>query len=650
MNIRILHSWLKEYLKTEASAHTIAEKLSLTSVSVERIEPLEKDFIYDIEITTNRPDLMSIIGLAREAATILPQFGIEAKFIEPDFQNIANKNPLEIEIKIDANLVNRICAVALDITLKESPDYIKKRLEATGINPHNNLIDVTNYVMREIGHPMHAFDYDKLLGFGKFIIREAAACEKIVDLHGDEYTLKGGDIIADDGTGIIIDLLGIMGTQNSAVDDNTKKVMLFVDNDNQHKIRKTSMSLGIRTDAAILNEKGVDPEKAFDSIRRGVQLLKEIADAKVISKIHDVYPNKVKTKTVSVAEEKINSVIGIDIPLITCEKILSDLGFEATIEKNEIKTKVPSWRSNDVEIPEDLVEEIARVYGYFRLPSVLPQSSEIQIYNQAKDIFYWEKRVRSSMKYWGFTEIYTYPMVSENLLEVAPGEAVTIKNPLTEDHIYMRTTLIPSILEASRENKNRNELKLFELANVYIKREKDLPEEKLMLAAVLKHEKVSFFEAKGIMEGILQDLGIKDYEFKEAKSGGQGTDIYIGKTQAGEIEQLEANIVDFELDFDILFKNASSAKIYKPKSIFPEAIEDLRFEIDPKVTYEKIVKTIKEQSELITDVSLLDIYQNKKTFRIVYQSNEKNLTAEDITPIREKIISSLKKSFKADPA
>jgi len=661
MNIKILDSWLREYLETKANPQEIAEKLSLTSVSVERVEPFGaasvKDFVYDIEITTNRPDLMSVVGLAREAATILPQFDIEAKFIEPKFQNVSNKARLELEIITDSKLVNRLCAIALDISVKESPEYIKKRLEATGINPHNNLIDVTNYVMREIGHPMHAFDYDKLKAFKKLIIREAKTGEKIVDLHGDEHTLKGGDIVADDGTGTIIDLLGIMGTFNSAVDDSTKRVLLFVDNDNQHKIRKTSMSLGLRSEAAVLNEKGVDPEKAYEAILRGVDLLEKIADGKVISEVFDAYPNKPTERIVSVTEEKIKSVIGIEIPFKTSSKILSDLGFEVTTGKNEIKTKVPSWRANDVEIPEDLVEEIARVYGYFRLPSILTQSIDVKPYSESCDQFYFELRVREALKYWSFTEIYTYPMVSEDLLEVATKDAVTIKNPLTLDRVYMRTTLIPSLLEAARENKNRQELKIFEISNVYHKKQKALPEEKLMFAAILKNPKADFFELKGIVEAVFSDLGIKVYEFRNAESGARGASIYIGKTYAGEIEQLEADIVDFELDFEVLRTNASLAKIYTPVSKFPESSEDLRFEIDPDligvdetIPYQKIVKTIKEQSSLIKDISLLDVYKNKKTFHIVYQSNERNLTNEDLTELREKITSALKKHFKAEPA
>lgn len=648
MNIKLLNSWLREYLKTEVRTNKLAEILSLASVSVEKIEPHGTDYVYDIEITTNRPDLMSVIGLAREGAAVLPQAGIDAKFTEPKFPKPNNNTKLDIEIVNDPKLVNRICAVALEIKPADSPSYIKERLEAAGINPHGNVIDITNYVMREIGHPMHAFDYDKI-DTKKMIIREAAQGEKIVDLHGNEHILLGGDIVADNGKGEIIDLLGVIGTKNSAVSAETKKVLLFVDNNDPVRIRKTSMGLAVRTEAATLNEKGLDPEKAYDAILRGIELLEKIGDAKVISEIVDIYPNKPNVKILTILQNKINSIIGLDVSVKTSAKILEDLGFDVLVTDEKIKAVVPSWRINDVSIEEDLVEEIVRVYGYEKIPNRIPAFESGEPYNFASDRFYWEQRVKNALKYWGFTEIYTYSMVSEELLEVATSSAVTIKNPLSEDRVYMRTTLVPSLLEAVRENKNREELKLFELANVYLKNKNGLPDEKLKLAGVIKTPEASFFGAKGIVEAVLNDVDIKNYEFKKAKSG-SGADVYIGKDYLGQIEQLEDNVIDFELEFEVILKNVSSQKIYSPASKYPEAIEDLRFEIDGAVPYEKIIQTIKGQSDLIKKIELLDVYKSKKTFRIIYQSDKKNLTAQDLEQAREKIIEALKKSFKAEPA
>ncbi len=651
MNIKILDSWLREYLKTTATPKKLAESLSLTSVSVEHIEKLADDYVYDIEVTTNRPELMSIMGLAREANASLSQHKEYAgtEFIEPSFRKNAGGEKLDVEIVNDPKLVNRICAVALSVNLGPSPKKIAERLESSDIRTINNVVDVTNYIMRLIGHPTHAFDLDRLTT-KKLLIRESKKGEKIKTLDGQEHTLAGGDIVADDGTGKIVDLLGVMGTENSAIADTTKNVLFFIDNNDAKRIRKTSMGLGIRTEAATLNEKGIDPEFAMTALLAGIDLFCKIADAKVTSEIIDIYPNKPKSTTITTTEEKINSVVGIKIPLDTSVEILKSLGFEVSRSKLEIKATVPSWRLNDVAIEEDLIEEIVRIYGYSKVPDRLPAFETGESYNYPNDPFYWEKRIKSAFKYWGGIETYTYSMVSSDLFEGPLESAVTIKNPLSEDRIYMRRTLVPSLLEVCRDNSAYERLFLFELANVYLKKEGSLPDEKLKLAVVLKAPKVSFLEAKGIIEALFSDLRIKKISFKKPKSGAVGADVFIGNEFLGEIEQLEADLIDFELDFTTILKHVSLKKTYKPASKYPRAVEDLRFKIDELVQYEKIVNVIQEQSNLIQEVSLLDVYQDKKTFRIVYQSYDKNMTADDITELREKIISTLKKHFKAELA
>lgn len=649
MNIKILHSWLRDYLKTKATPQKIAEYMSLTSVSIEKIESFGNDFIYNIEVTTNRPDLMSIVGLAREAGAILPRFGIDARFEEAKLKPLKTKGELGIEIRNDARLVNRICAVALEVSLGPSPEKIQKRLQASDINAHNNVIDVTNYVLREIGHPIHAFDYDKITT-KKMIIRESRDGEKIRTLDGAFYELAGGDIVADNGKGEIIDLLGIKGTKNSAVSDSTCHVLLFVDNNDRTRIRKTSMNLALRTEAAILNEKGVDPELSYNAMLRAIELLNQIANARVISEIVDIYPNKPKPASLSISSEKVNSIIGVNIPLKTSAKILEDLGCKVSLDGSDIKVSVPTWRLNDIEIEEDLVEEIARVWGYHKLPSILPCFETGQPFNPSSNSFYWEQKTKDILKYLGFIEIYTYSMVGEDMLEIEPSDAVEIRNPLDQDHVLMRTTIVPSLLSATRENKNRENLRLFELANVYLKKSSSLPDEKLKLTAIIKQPKLSFLETKGIIEVLFEELGISHVEFKQTGSGTTGAGVYIKGEFLGEIEQLEPDLVDFEFDFETILKHVTLRKKYKPISKFPESVEDLRFEIDETVPYEKIVRTIKTQSSLIKNVSLLDVYKNKKTFRIIYQSHERNLTSEDLTDVREKIISALKKSLKADPA
>lgn len=558
MNIKILDSWLKEYVKTKATPEKIAELLSLSSVSVERVEKYNNDFIYDVEVTTNRPDLMSVVGIARESATVLEQNGIDARFQPPKLVKPQISKKDLIEIKNDPKLVNRLLAVVMDVKVGESPKEIRERLETSGTRSLNNIIDVTNYVMKTIGHPTHVFDFDRL-NTKILTVREAVKGEVIETLDDKNYSLSGGEIVAVNDKNEIVDLLGIMGLRNSVITNKTKRILYFINNNESKKIRKASMSLGIRTEAAIINEKDIDAETAYDALLLGIQLFQEIADGQIASDIIDIYPNKVGEHSVEVSLEKVNKVIGVDVDPEKALKSLSDLGFKAQIVHGKIRVEVPSFRVSDIKIEEDLIEEIARIYGYHNLPSILPSQTEI-IPHKFADQFYWEQRVKAAMKYWGFTETYTYSMVSEGLFEGPLEDAVEVNNPLSEDLVYMRKTLVPSLLGVISENKKREKIRIFEIANIYNKRAKDLPEEVMTFAGIVKKDKVSFYEVKGIIEQLCQDLGIKKITFKQSEKSGNGASAYIEDEYLGEIEILDSNLIDFELNFEVLIKHATLKK------------------------------------------------------------------------------------------
>ncbi len=646
MNIKILDSWLRDYLKTKATPQKIEEVLSETSVSVERLEKYKDDFIYDIEVTTNRPDLMSVTGLAREASTVLNQRGVEARFIPLKLQAEKGQKADFITIKNDPRLVNRICAVVMDVRIKDSPNFIKERLENSGIRSLNNLIDITNYVMRTLGHPSHIFDYDRL-STKLLIIREAQKGEEIRTLDNKEHMLQGGEIVAVNDKNTIVDLLGIMGLENSVVNGNTKRILFFIDNNEKNHIRKASMSLGIRTEAAVLNEKGLDSELSYEALLYGIKLYKEFAQGTVLSEIIDIYPNKLKEKTVTVSQEKINKIIGVEIPAKKSSEILKGLGFENIVENNILKVNVPSFRSGDIEVGEDIAEEVARIYGYGNIPQLLPPLPNNFGPKSYINEFYWEKRARKAMKYWGFTECYTYSMVPGDLLEGPEEGAVEIENPLSEEFVFMRRTLVPSLLKVASENKKRQEIKIFELSKVYLKKENRLPEEKLMLAGIIKKQNASFYEIKGIVEQLIKDFGISDLNFKESERGGLGSSLYIGKEYLGEIEVLNTDLVDFEIDFTIILKYANLKKTYKPISKYPPVVEDISLVAGNEVKTENIINEIKAQSVLVADVYLFDQFENSRSFRITYLNPEKNLSSNEVSSVRKKILTSLREKFKA---
>ncbi|MGH7203073.1 MAG: phenylalanine--tRNA ligase subunit beta [Candidatus Levyibacteriota bacterium] len=674
MNIKILDSWLREYLKTKATPKKIGELLSLTSVGVEHIGKYKNDFVYDIEVTTNRPELMSVIGLAREAATVLSQSGVEATFVKSQLQLPQvhiTKNP-ELTIKFDPKLVNRICAVIIEVTIKDSPQQVKDRLEASGIRSLNNVIDITNYVMREIGHPTHVFDYDRLLHH-TLTIRTSKKGEKMKTLDNKDYTLSGGDIVADDGKGEIVDLISIMGTANSVVTNSTKRILFFIDNVDPHRLRKTSMELGIRTEAVVLNEKGLNPELATNALARGIQLFEKLANGKIVSQITDIYPNPPKEKTIMLRKDKMDAVIGVAISLSRAKQILTDLGFHAQEETDKLLVTVPTQMSGpDMQIPEDLIEEIARVYGYHNIPDALPTFTSTDYVHLEQNEFYWEDRVKDTLKYWGFIETYTYPMVSETLYEGPIENAVTIANQLSDDMVYMRETLIPSLLQVVKENQDHEVIKLFELANIYEKDGKHLPKQTMKLAGLIHKPKASFLEVKGIIEQLLKDLEIENISFKQLADR-YGAMLFINQRHSGEegrrlqnpdsgqarmtkkntpeylgtIEILDEKTVTFELYFAMILQHATLKKIYKPVSKYPPVVEDLAVIASENVQTGDLMEAIKKQSSLITEVSLLDKYQDTRTFHIIYQSYEKNLTDKEVGEIREKILKYLREKFNA---
>ena len=646
MNIKIIDSWLRDYLKTEATPKIIGQILSETSVSVERLEKTADDYIYDIEVTTNRPDLMSVIGIAREASAVLKSNGIGASFTPLKLQTPQAPKTKFIEINNDSNLVNRICAVVMEVKIKNSPDYLKMRLENSDIRSLNNLIDITNYVMRTVGHPSHVFDFDRLSA-KSLTIKEAEKGKKIKTLDNKEHTLLGGEIVAVNDNNEIVDLLGIMGLENSVVNKDTKRILFFIDNNEKNHIRRASMSLGIRTEAAVLNEKGLDSELSFEALLYGIKLYEQLADGKILSDIIDIYPNKPKEKTVTVSQEKINKIIGVEITIKKSSEILNGLGFENSVQNNNIKVKVPSIRADDVQQEEDIIEEIARVYGYGNIPSQIPPLSSNQTPHPFINEFYWEKRAREALKYWGYTETYTYSMVSEDLLEAPASESVEIQNPLSEEFVYMRQTLVPSLLKVVAENKKRKEIKIFELSKVYFKKEHDLPNENLMLAGVVKKPEVSFYQVKGLVEQLLTDFGIRGIIFKNSEKGGLGASLYIEKEYLGEIEVLNTDLIDFEINFETILKYATLKKEYRPLSKYPPVIEDISVITEDGIKTEELMQDIKSQSPLIVDIYLFDSFQNSRSFRITYQDPEKNLTTEEISSVRKKIISSLENKFEA---
>jgi len=626
MNISIPYSWLKDYIKTDAKPEAIAEALSLHSFSVEKITDVDDDNIFEIEVTPNRGDALSILGVARELMVVLPRQGFKCEWVKenaPKFETKENKDTIEVSIS-DKTLVPRFSAVVMDnVKYGQSPKIVRSRLEKVGIRPLGNVIDVTNYMMVDRGQPMHVFDYDKILGH-KMIVRESSEGEVIQTLDGVERKLPAGVIVIEDGDGRLIDLCGIMGAKNSEVDENTKKILLFVQVYDPVKIRKASMSLGHRTDAALRFEKGIDYDGVIPALCESVSMVEKLSGATVSSELIDIVNFERPEKLIKIDVGRINKISGVNIDENKIFSILDSLGFE---KKDEDLIKIPSWRYEDIDIAEDIAEEVIRIYGYHELPEV-SLSGEIPL-KKKDNSFYWEKVIKYFLKYNGFFECYTYSATSVKNVDES---ALKIQNPLSEDMSHLKTSLIPQLLEVVEKNSGFSEvIKVFEIASVYKNSFNDvnkIPDQPIKIGIVTKG--VDYKDLRGILSSLVQNIGLPYEKSEEILS-------------ASPIMERGDDVLSVEIDFYSLIENATKDRVYTPITNFNFIKEDLTFEVPAGVLYPQIKKIIMDSDERIDKLEFKDIYNNYLTFSIEYLDNKKQISSEDTQEIRKKIFKNLEK-------
>lgn len=635
MNIKILDSWLKDYLETSAIPSQIAKYLSLCGPSVERIEKYKKDFVYDIEVTTNRVDTASVYGIAREASTILPKFGIKAKLKNLQLESKNFKFVKSVKY-LNAEVNPKLCprfttALITGVKIKDSPDWVKDRLESVGIRSINNVVDISNFIMIAFGQPVHTFDYDKIKSH-KMILRESKKGEKITTLDDKTFTLKGGDIVIEDSTGRLIDLAGVMGGKLSAIDENTKNVLLFVQTYDPIMIRKTSMELSQRTMAATIFEKGIDPELVSPAMLSAIHLFEYLTEGIPNKDILDIYPNPYKAKKVDTTLNFIVKRLGVTVTKKEITETLNALSFETKWSGDKLEVWIPSFRSNDFGVEEDVLEEIARIYGYHNLPSEI-MTGAIPITPPNKQ-FKFEEKIKNTLAGWDGTEVYTLSLVPEK-------NGIQLKNPLGSENSYLRTSLMPSLVRAGKENIGTfDKFHLFEMANIYISRKNDIPEEKLILAGIF--EGYEYRNAKGILEALFEKLNI-DIEFlpEENADFAPGKSLTIkGLGKFGIVE--DSNFIYYELGVEKLFAMGMTTKQYVEIPKYPSQIEDITFDLPEKTKIGEVVNSI---NQLINKVELRDTFKNSFTFRIWYQNANKTLTDGEVAKIRNKIIKEIKNKF-----
>ena len=670
MNILVPDGCLREFLHTKATPKQLKEYLSLCGPSIERVNDVDGETVYDVEITTNRPDSMSILGVAREAAAILPRFGIKATLkldpymgdIETRMKPYLKEGSKKLHIETDAMRNPRWVSVVLDkVDVKPSPAWLRKKLELTGIRPLNTIVDITNYFMRSYGQPAHAFDYEQIgkkNGIPTMILRPSKKGEKLTTLDGKTRVLPGGDIVIEDGSGRLIDLAGIMGGENSCIQETTKTIVLFMQTYDPMTIRKSAMALAHRTEAAALFEKGLDAELVMPTILDAIDLMRQLTGAVVAGALRDIYPSPYKPYTVSSNRDKIDAYIGAHLGDKELHAILSPLGFTPTVTANEVKVEVPSYR-RDVTIDVDVIEEVARMYGYHNIAATLPDTAPPVVQGDAA--LRWEEEVKIRLRDWGYTEAYTYSMISEELMDIFgmdKEKAYKISNPLSEEWVYMRPSVTPSLLLAIKNNMNlKGELKLFELSMGYEYVGSGLPKEKPSLVVAWTGDK--FSEAKGLSETIFELFGIKfpTAEDNNSKHVRWYTEKHLSLGLYGSLGLVNSEILAalglkgpvtrVYLDFSLLVQNAAARKSYTPLSKFPPSFEDIALVAPTGTLVGPLIEALKKVHPLITDITLLDTYEDTRTIHVTYLSRDKNLTAEDVKPIRVKLIKAAEIKFGA---
>lgn len=643
MNILIPHHWLQDHLQTEATPEKIQELLSLCGPSVERIYEREGDSVYDIEVTTNRVDAMSVRGVAREAAVILSNAGMPSQLKPLNLSELAyqgERMPLP-HIHNQSQLCDRIICVVLEgVTDAASPEVLQRRLRQVDLNPKNLAVDITNAASHELGHPCHAFDYDKIMALGGNIhVVEAEAGWPFVTLDGAEYTTVGGEVVFVNQDGLIIDLPGIMGTLNTAVDQNTTRILLWVESIAPEKIRFTSMTHGIRTVAAQLNERDLDHELGRSVLVQAAQWYQELAGARVASMVYDEVTQKRALPTITVPHTEIERYLGISLPAQQVTDILTQLGCQVETTETNWQVTPPSFRT-DLLIPADIVEEVARIYGYNRLPSRI-LAGEIPTRYPSSTNFEAEELICQTLADLGYQEQITYSLVAEQ----GDQSALALKNPLTTDKTVLRQSILPSHLEAMATQWGTSDVRgTFELANVYPKQSGNLPDEHLVLAVLDRDLRALRTSLDVLWNRLFISPSDLKYESDNRKKGEYIDSIFESSVISthngrvlGRLGWLSNGMAGAELEWREVLAVSKRWPEYRPLPKTAPLLEDWTVSVTEETPIGDIQHALESADPRITSVVLVSQYQKNWTFRVQLMDREKQMSSEQAQLIRSTV-------------
>ena len=630
------------------------------------------DALIEFEITSNRPDCRSIIGIAREAAVTL---GKELKY--PEIKVQACDEEMSFEIDIQTDLCKRYCGrVVKDVKVGPSPYWMQRKLIEAGMRPISNIVDITNYVMLELGQPLHAFDLDDIK-YNKMTVKMAEEGEKFTTLDGVERTLTS-DMLVIGNQDKTLDLAGIMGGENSEIKDTTTSIFIEGASFAKENIRATSKKLGLRTEASSRFEKGIDINLAEEAVNRACQLIEELGCGTVLNGMLDYYPQKEEVQKVTVNPVRINKLLGVNVPMDQFINILESLEFKCNLVSSEVlELEVPTFRL-DITEDADILEEIARIYGYDNIPSASLEGNATAGVKTEKQKFI--DNVKSNSIACGLNEILTYSFVSPRGVDKINLPAddekrnfVKIMNPLGEETSVMRTTLIPNMLDVISTNISHKveEVSAFECGNTFIPQE-GLPIETKKYCVGMYGKEVDFFVLKGVIESVLNNVGLKGYEIEPETTNltfhpGRCAKIVYNNIYIGTFGELHPDVIEnynlgqrvyvAEINIDTVFENLNLTKSYNPLPKYPSTSRDIALIVKDEVFVKQIEDIIKANGEdLVESYKLFDVYKGAQieeghksiAYSITYRSAEKTLTDEDVAVVHEKILSELSEKLNAN--
>lgn len=622
-----------------------------------------------LEVLPNRPDLLSYNGIAKEFEII----EAAKNFRLPEYIKFNNTNAINIKIE-DDNCIRYSALIIKNVKIKQSPTWLIHRLASAGIRSINNIVDITNYVLLETGHPIHAFDLDLIEN--KILVRKAIKGEKVTLLDEKDYEMLGGETLITDGKSIIA-LGGVMGGELSGINQNTKNLLIEVAYFNPISIRKTSKNHKIQSDSSYRFERGVDPNDSEFVIGRVAKLIQDLANGEIEESYTDIYENKINNNNITLRKSYLKERLEVDLTNEIIENILNKFGFEYNYckEKNEYNVSIDTKRP-DLKTEIDLVEEIGRVYGYYNIESKAPFSKLME--GNLGDFFEFKYEISALFRNNGLHEIRTYSLGNKDKYWLKEGEFKLI-NPLSKEYEYLRPLTIYGVLESASynyRNQNRN-IKLYEISKTYVKdvnHENGVKEDTTLAFCCIGEESIkdytdkrdtSFYTFKGILDNIFDELKIDvDYRRENILNliHSQSGNIYYNDTYIGFLGLLDYEIADklydiknnvyiSEINLDTIYKIKSERKKPNKKYDFPAIKREYSFIVPIEIEYKNIHKIFISSSNLIEKINIFDVYRGKGieedktsiTISVVYRSSQKTLTDEEVNSIEKNVLSELDK-------